>query len=1055
MVALSTVMVLSLLAGVAAASEIIDVPPESPDPATTTEMVSIRTDKGLGNDRSFPSVTSADGSVVAFTSSASNLVPGDNNNASDIFVHDRTTGKTTRVSVSSAGVEANSNSSIPAISADGQRVAFASSATNLIDAVTLNPHHKYVHDISTGKTTLVSVNSSEEPAEAAMIDSAGVSLSANGRYVAFSSSGRNLNRKDTNALQDIYVRDLEKGITTRVTTGYAGPMGAPTNGDSTWPSISHDGRYVAYTSRASNLIRGDDNGAFDVFVTDRATGDTKRVSVDSEGREAAGAHPHSTPASISGDGGTVVFQSYATNLVPNDGNGKPDIFSHHVLTGITSRISVTNDGTGANGVSQLYVSNAVSTNGRYVLFTSDASNLTPQSNGSVQVYVHDMVEGTNRMVSVRPDGSPAYGHWTWESSVTNYAHSISADGRFVTFSSIDPQLTGRTDDNDKLDVYIRRIRSDAESYTLFQWDDPREYVALGDSYQSGHGTLEYYPETNDECQRSPYAYAPLLVADGIVEFDLEFAACSGARTYHFYEGGQYGEGSQLEELGPDTALVTIGIGGNDLDFAAKLQDCIKSDVTGPVSCQERYDAEVEQALQELTTPDPVTGLNTFQRLYDDITKRAPEAETYTLGYPRWFPVEGAQDWTSWVLTGDDTCAGLDQADQMWANYKIKLLDEAIATSARSLGLEYVDLYDSTEGREICNPSHNDPMINGVTVHGGLDDLDEAYHPNELAHRVFADILTEAITSVALQWEGAYLLGPYQTIIVPTPVRASTPAVSFSTDWPGSDVVMTLTSPSGRVIGRDVDAPDVVHRVGPTHEVYLIEDPEAGEWKVELYGADVDPAGEPTKLEVYEVPKPNEEPVPSFTMTREGHTVTLDASASRDPDGQVESYLWELGDGTLLTGEQVTHTYRETGTFDISLVVVDNRGGMGFTSLQHPIVVEPYRFTGFYGPVNNRPTLNTVQSGRAIPVKFSLGGNQGLHVFDVDSPRVQTVDCATGVPLDEVELTVAAGNSSLSYDATRDEYTYVWKTETWWAGSCRRLVVALNDGTSHSADFKLR
>jgi len=116
---------------------------------------------------------------------------------------------------------------------------------------------------------------------------------------------------------------------------------------------------------------------------------------------------------------------------------------------------------------------------------------------------------------------------------------------------------------------------------------------------------------------------------------------------------------------------------------------------------------------------------------------------------------------------------------------------------------------------------------------------------------------------------------------------------------------------------------------------------------------------------------------------------------------------------------------------------------------------PYQFSGFFSPVNNQPTVNTAKAGSAIPVKFSLHGIQAADIFATGSPSSQRIDCISGATLDPIEQTVSAGASSLQYDLATDTYTYVWKTNTAWAGTCRRLTVILNDGSAHAADFKLR
>ncbi len=130
-------------------------------------------------------------------------------------------------------------------------------------------------------------------------------------------------------------------------------------------------------------------------------------------------------------------------------------------------------------------------------------------------------------------------------------------------------------------------------------------------------------------------------------------------------------------------------------------------------------------------------------------------------------------------------------------------------------------------------------------------------------------------------------------------------------------------------------------------------------------------------------------------------------------------------------------------------------GAGHTSNCSFTVTVQYNFAGFFQPIDNLPTLNVVQAGRAIPVKFSLSGNKGLGIFAAGSPSSGPIACNSSDPAVDVEETVTAGGSSLSYDPSSDQYIYVWKTEKAWAGTCRQLVVQLNDGSIHRANFKFK
>jgi Ca2+-binding RTX toxin-like protein len=329
---------------------------------------------------------SADGRHVTFTSFASNLVPDDTNNTSDIFVHDRQTGATTRVSVSSTGEQANTDFDYwPQISADGRHVTFTSFASNLVPDDTNNTSDAFVHDRLTGITTRVSVSSTGNQSSSDSFFAP--SISADGRHVAFTSYAPNLVPDDTNNEMDAFVHDRQTGITTRVTISSTGEQAIiPSNGSniSGLPTISADGRYVAFTSAASNLVPDDTNDDLDMFVHDRQTGITTRVSVSSIGLQ-GDRYSISIQPSFSADGRFVGFASNASNLVPDDTNGQQDVFVHDRQTGTTTRVSVANDGAQANGRSD---HPTLSADGRSIAFTSDASNLVPDdTNNRSDVFV--------------------------------------------------------------------------------------------------------------------------------------------------------------------------------------------------------------------------------------------------------------------------------------------------------------------------------------------------------------------------------------------------------------------------------------------------------------------------------------------------------------------------------------------------------------------------------------------------------------------------------------------------------------------------------------------
>jgi uncharacterized protein len=145
-----------------------------------------------------------------------------------------------------------------------------------------------------------------------------------------------------------------------------------------------------------------------------------------------------------------------------------------------------------------------------------------------------------------------------------------------------------------------------------------------------------------------------------------------------------------------------------------------------------------------------------------------------------------------------------------------------------------------------------------------------------------------------------------------------------------------------------------------------------------------------------------------------------------------------------------HTYAAVGSYTVTVKVTDKDGDTGTNSVTHAVI---YSFGGFFQPVDNLPTINTVKAGSAVPVKFSLGGSQGLSIFDAGYPKSEAIACNSTDPVSGIEETETAGSSSLSYDPATDTYKYIWKTEKAWANTCRQLVVKFKDGTFHRANFK--
>lgn len=430
--------------------------------AQVTTRVSLDSAGAEGNGASLAQGMSADGRFVVFTSTASNLVSGDTNGVADVFVHDRSTGITERVSVASNGTEGNAPSGErksehygSSISSDGQVVAFTSEASNLVAGDTNGVADIFVHDRSTGTTERVSRNSTGKQGNDGSFST---SLSSDGQIVAFASLATNLVRNDTNGLLDIFVHDRTMGTTERVSVDSSGQE---TKDHNYSPSLSSDGMVVAFTSFAPNLVKGDGNNVADIFVHDRATKMTERVSIDSSGMEA---NAESYFPSISGDGMKVVFPSLANNLIANDTNKVWDIFLHDRSTGLTERVSV--DSSGNEGDSDSYPGAAIAADGNSVVFTSLATNLIAgDGNGVADVFVHDLRTGLTDRMSVDTAGTEG-DQQSGDSFPDSYSASISGDGLLVAFTSLATNLVAG-DGNGVSDVFVRDLCTTVASWSNY------------------------------------------------------------------------------------------------------------------------------------------------------------------------------------------------------------------------------------------------------------------------------------------------------------------------------------------------------------------------------------------------------------------------------------------------------------------------------------------------------------------------------------------------------------------------------------------------------------
>lgn len=388
-------------------------------PDLAIKLVSTSSTGVIGNGYSFSPSVSADGRYVSFDSLAINLVSGDTNDyLNSVYIKDTQTGEVKLVSANSAGVIVNSKTYNRSISDDGRYVAFVTENSSI-----------YIKDTQTEELQLLSVGSTgiigENP-----------TFSSDGRYIAFESTASNIVSGDTNGQSDVFIKDTQTGIIQLVSKSSAGAVG---NSGSYNPSISVDGKYITFSSDASNLVNGDTNMDKDIFIKDTQTGEIKLLSESSA--RVIGNYDSSKP-SISSDGKYVAFTSGAGNLLIED-SPYHDIFIKDTQTGAIKLVSASSAGVGGNYDSY---SPSISADGRYVAFESKASNLVSgDTTQTSDIFIKDTQTGAIQLASVSSGGAIGNGQ--------SYAPSISTDGKYITFYSYASNLVSG-DTNDSPDIFI-------------------------------------------------------------------------------------------------------------------------------------------------------------------------------------------------------------------------------------------------------------------------------------------------------------------------------------------------------------------------------------------------------------------------------------------------------------------------------------------------------------------------------------------------------------------------------------------------------------------------
>lgn len=363
-----------------------------------------------GNSDSGNCSLSQDGNLLAFVSAASTLVSGDTNNSNDVFLRNISSDTTQRLSVNLENSQEGDNDSggqvlsydtRVAIAPNGRYVVYHSRATNLVSGDSNGFTDIFLYDTTLATQQIVSLPNAGLGSSADG-DSFEPSISDDGNLIVFKSDATNLVSSDTNSVTDIFLRNVSAGTTTRISVGVGNVQ---SNGFSGEPEISGDGKFVVFASFADNLVAGDTNGQRDVFLAEIATGQITRVSVSSQGVEADN---ESHLASISSDGRYVTFASSATNLVSDDTNGFSDVFVYDRQTASTVRVSVGSNGEQGNNDAGASVFDrpVIARDGKNVLFRSNADNLVSgDTNNMEDIFIRNLANGTTARLSQTVDGT--------------------------------------------------------------------------------------------------------------------------------------------------------------------------------------------------------------------------------------------------------------------------------------------------------------------------------------------------------------------------------------------------------------------------------------------------------------------------------------------------------------------------------------------------------------------------------------------------------------------------------------------------------------------------
>ncbi len=379
---------------------------------------------------------SSNGQFIVFQSDATDLVTGDTNGRNDVFLYDRSSGNMERVSRGVGGVQGDNDSYYGAVSATGRYVAFASRATNLVPMDTNNTRDVFLLDRTLDTVERVSVATGGAQGDG---NSHFPTVSADGRYISFRSSSTNLVAGDTNGVDDIFLRDRQMATTIRITE----VTGSDANGAAQNPDMD-DGTYVAYETLATNVVMTDTNTAHDVYLYEISTGITTLLNESAPQTTANGMGMH---VRLSPDGSWAAFSTSASNITGGlDMDSTWDIHTYETGTGTREVASLTHTGAKATQISQFGIP---SDGGDRVVFLSTATNLTaaPDTNGTRDIFVRDKLAGT----TVRLLGEGGV-----EPDANIMIPDISADGTVIVFNTTATNMVSG-DTNGVYDIFVYQL----------------------------------------------------------------------------------------------------------------------------------------------------------------------------------------------------------------------------------------------------------------------------------------------------------------------------------------------------------------------------------------------------------------------------------------------------------------------------------------------------------------------------------------------------------------------------------------------------------------------